>query len=41
VIFGAKPELSSDEIEMLLKDYKTPGLSKPEIAEVYKAEVRE
>jgi DNA invertase Pin-like site-specific DNA recombinase len=35
VKFGAKPKLSSDEVQMLVKDYESPGLSKPEIAELY------
>lgn len=35
VKFGAKPKLTTEEVQMLLKDYETPGLSKPEIAELY------
>lgn len=35
VKFGAKPKLTTEEILMLMKDYETPGLSKPEIAELY------
>ena len=35
VKFGAKPKLSSEEVQMLVKDYESPGLSKPEIAELY------
>lgn len=35
VKFGARPKLSSEEVQMLLKDYESPGLSKTEIAELY------
>jgi len=35
VKFGARPKLSSGEIQTLLQDYETPGLSKKEIAELY------
>ena len=35
VIFGARPKLSADELQTLLRDYETPGLSKREIAELY------
>lgn len=35
VVFGAKPKLSDDEIQALLRDYEAPGLSKREIAELY------
>jgi len=35
VVFGARPKLSADEIQTLLRDYEAPGLSKREIAELY------
>jgi DNA invertase Pin-like site-specific DNA recombinase len=35
VRFGARPKLSHDEVQSLLLDYETPGLSKAEIAEIY------
>ncbi len=35
VTFGAKPKLTPQDIQNLLKDYVTPGCSKREIAEHY------
>ena len=35
VKFGANPKLTPDEIQMLLNDFDSPGLSKPEIAKIY------
>jgi len=35
VVFGARPKLSNDEIQDLIRDYETPGLSKREVAEHY------
>src|SRR6056300_2086039 len=35
VKFGAKPKLSPEEVQMLLKDFESPELSKPDIAELY------
>jgi DNA invertase Pin-like site-specific DNA recombinase len=35
VQFGARPKLSSEDIDLLLKDFESPGLSKPEIAQIY------
>jgi len=35
VKFGARPKLDSDEIQSLVQDFNTPGLSKRDLAEVY------
>ena len=35
VKFGARPKLSDENIQMLLHDFETPGLSKPEIGRIY------
>ena len=35
VKFGARPKLTSEEIQTLMQDYETPGLSKRDIAELY------
>ena len=35
VRFGARPKLTTDEIQTLVQDFHTPGLSKRELAELY------
>ncbi|MBW2473349.1 MAG: recombinase family protein [Deltaproteobacteria bacterium] len=35
VKFGARPKLTSDEIQSLVQDFDTPGLSKRDLAELY------
>ena len=35
VRFGAKPKLSPENIQMLLQDFESPGLSKVEIGKIY------
>ena len=35
VRFGARPKLTTDEIQTLVQDFHTPGLSKHELAELY------
>ena len=35
VKFGARPKLASDEIQSLVQDFDTPGLSKRDLAELY------
>lgn len=35
VKFGARPKLTSDEVQALVLDFTTPGLSKRDLAELY------
>ena len=35
VKFGARPKLASAEIQSLVQDFKSPGLSKRDLAELY------
>jgi DNA invertase Pin-like site-specific DNA recombinase len=39
VKFGARPKLTSDEIQTLVQDFNSPGLSKRDLAELYEISV--